>query len=295
MTDERKDWLAVKRLTVGASDVANILNIEGAFGTRLSTYNSKVLGEELKPTDQMLMGLACEQGIADLYVKHTGRAVRNPGPYTIRRHRSAPLGATLDRYITGPDFRGPLELKMVGRAMSHKWGDEPPLAYQVQVQAQMACSGDATAVLCGWVGGDTLVHYEIERDEAFIAAMLVAVIAFWGAHVERRIPPEPGGTAVDARALQKLYPKDAGSTIALSDTALALADLRDELTGQIKQAEAAKDLASNKLKAALGEATYGVLPDGTRMSWKLQKRKEHIVAASESRVLRRLKAPGGKR
>jgi predicted phage-related endonuclease len=289
MTDERKDWLERRRQAIGASDVAAILGVEGAWGTRLSVYNSKVLGVEQEQTDQMLMGLASEAGIAALYTKHTGRVVEDPRPYTIRKHHGAPLACTLDRFITGPDFRGPLQLKASGGS----WGDDPPLAYVVQVQAEMACTGEKQAALAGWVGGRNFVHHEIPRDEEFQATMIVAVIAFWTNHIERRIPPEP--TALDARALQKLYPKDQGSTIALNDTALQLADERDDLTAQIKHAEELKDLASNRLKAALGEATFGILPDGTRMSWKLQKRKEHIVAASEPRVLRRLKAPRGKR
>ena len=292
MTDERKDWLKRRRLNIGASDVAAILGMtkdEGAWGTRTSVYNSKVLGEEEPETDVMFMGKAVEAGVADLYVKHTGRKVDNPGAFTIQKHHGAPLACTLDRMIVGPDFRGPLQIKSAGVSQMSHWGDEPPLAYQAQVQAEMACTGEKTGALAGWVGGQNLIHYDIPRDEEFQAMMLVAVIAFWTNHVERRIPPEP--TALDSRALQKLYPKDQGATIALNATALGWAEQRDEAKAQESAAKERHDLASNKLKAALRDATFGVLPDGTRMSWKLQVKKEYVVAASKSRVLRRLKAP----
>ena len=293
MTDERKDWLERRRANIGASDVAAILGMtkdEGVWGTPLSVYESKILGVEEPETDIMFMGKAVEGGIADLYVKHTGREVENPGPFTIQKHHGAPLACTLDRLIVGPDFTAPLQLKSAGLSQVKHWGDEPPLAYQAQVQAEMACTGHKLAVLCGWVGGERLRHYEIPRDEEFQAMMLVAVIAFWTNHVERRIPPEP--TALDARALQKLYPKDQGATIALNDTALRWADQRDAAKDDESAAKARYDLASNKLKAALGNATYGVLPDASRMSWKVKNVKEHVRRASSSRELRRLKAKG---
>ena len=296
MTDERKDWLERRRLNIGASDVPAILGMlkeEGCWGTALSVYNSKVLGAEEPETDVMFMGKAIEGGIADLYVKHTERKVEDPGPFTIRKHHGAPLACTLDRLIVGPDFRGPLQLKSAGLSQVKHWGDEPPLAYQAQVQAEMACTGEKQAVLCGWVGGERLIHYEIPRDEEFQAMMLVAVIAFWTNHVERCIPPEP--TALDSRALQKLYPKDHGATIALSQHALGWANLQADAEESIKELKEKVELSKNKIKAAMGAATYGVLPDGSKMKWKVEPRKEHVVAASEPRVLRHLKAPKGKR
>jgi hypothetical protein len=55
----------------------------------------------------------------------------------------------------------------------------------------------------------------------------------------------------------------------------------------IKEAEARKLAAENLIKAAIGEASFGDLPDGARYSWKQQSRKECVVAASTFRVLRR--------
>jgi hypothetical protein len=46
----------------------------------------------------------------------------------------------------------------------------------------------------------------------------------------------------------------------------------------------------NSLKALIGDATYAVLPDGSRYSWKTQERKEYVVPASVTRVLRKEKA-----
>ena len=46
------------------------------------------------------------------------------------------------------------------------------------------------------------------------------------------------------------------------------------------------DLAENVVKAALGTAELGVLPDGRSFSWKTQSRKECVIKASTFRVLR---------
>jgi putative phage-type endonuclease len=290
--NERETWLQRRRDAVGASEVAALLGIEGAWGTPMDVYNSKVLGIEQEDTPQMMMGREIEASIAKLYAEETGRTIHVPEPYQILRHESAPLAATLDRLVVVP-WTGPLQLKSVGMSLAREWGDEPPLHYAVQVQAEMACSAHKRGALAGWVGGQNLVHYDLVVDPEFQKVMLEEVECFWREHVEARVPPEP--TAKDSKALQRLYPKDEGVTIALDGTALAMADEVAELKARIGAQTERKAELENRLKATLGAATWGVLPDGSRMQWKLEHRKEHLVKASSTRVLRRIKARGRKR
>ena len=58
----------------------------------------------------------------------------------------------------------------------------------------------------------------------------------------------------------------------------------------VKEAETRRTELQNKLKLAIGDNTFGELPSGGKFTWKTQDRKEHFVAASTSRVLRRTKA-----
>ncbi len=287
--NERKDWLERRRRAIGASEVAAVLGVAGAWGTPLSVYLSKVQGEEAEETDQMLMGRETEAAIAKLYAKTTGRKIHTPDPYQIMRHDSAPFAATLDRLIAEP-WVGPLQLKSVGMSMAREWGDEPPLHYAVQVQAEMACSGHKQGALAGWVGGQNLVHYDLLVDKDFQQVMLESVERFWQEYVVKRHPPEP--TAKDSRALQRLYPKDEGTTVPLDEVALSVADEVVELKARIKAQEGRQTELENRLKATLGMATWGVLPDGSRLQWKLQNKKSYVVKESSTRVLRRLKRKG---
>lgn len=288
MNEDLKAWEKERRVSIGASETAGVLGVEGAYTTRLLTYNSKVLGSKIEDNDQMFMGREIEGAIADLYAKKTGREVVDLGRYTIQRHPTAHLAATLDRMVVGPDVRGPLQLKSVGSAKAHEWGDEPPLHYAIQVQAEMACTGEKRGFLAGWVGGQSLIHYDLRADPEFQAEMLSAVERFWHEHIVPRIPPEP--TAKDVKALQRLYPKDQGTTIPLDEVALSIADEVADLKARINAQEERKDELENRLRAILGQATWGVLPDGSRLQWQLESKKEHVVKASSTRVLRRLKA-----
>ena len=67
------------------------------------------------------------------------------------------------------------------------------------------------------------------------------------------------------------------------------AERLDSVKGQAKLLHDEQQLLENRIKAAMGEASRGLLPDGTAFTWKVQQRAEHVVAASECRILRRVK------
>jgi len=64
------------------------------------------------------------------------------------------------------------------------------------------------------------------------------------------------------------------------------ADELETMKAQVRDLKNRIALAENTVKAALGDSEIGVMPDGRRFSWKLQGRREHVVAASSFRVLR---------
>ena len=62
----------------------------------------------------------------------------------------------------------------------------------------------------------------------------------------------------------------------------------DDIVDRLR-AEADKTALENRIKAAIGDNTYGLLPNGGKYSWKTQQRKAYQVSASSRRVLLRLK------
>jgi len=153
----------------------------------------------------------------------------------------------------------------------------------------MLVTGDPWLSIAALVGGQRLIWCDVERDEIAIRQLIHAGQKFWEM-VESRTAPQPDGTESAKSALAQLYPMDLGKTVSLP------ADLEEvdsrllDLKNQKSLIEAQIRANENILKAAIGDATHGILPSGDSYSWKLQSRDEYVVKASSSRVFRRHKA-----
>jgi putative phage-type endonuclease len=289
---DRAEWLERRLHSLGASEVPAVLGVDPRRGPT-HVYASKLGLVRTEETSQMRMGRRMEPVIADEYAERTGRLVRNLGAFTIKRHPDLPfLTATLDREVIAPDQAGPgpLECKAVWAGKAADFDVEPPVQHMVQLQTQMAVTGASWGSLAALIGGLEFWWADIPRNDAFIAAMLPQLEAFWR-HVTSREPPPADGTDGTRVALHALYPKDSGETIAMPPQALEQADRLDKLREEIDAREDEKATLEAQVKAALGFATWGVLTDGSRWQWKVEPRAGHAVAPSAPRVLRRVGRP----
>ena len=292
----RQTWLAERRRGVGASEVAAILGQDprrGPHAVYLDKLNPHISEEE---SDWMAWGRDVEGAIAKAFARKTGRPIRDLGAMTILRHASAPLSATLDRETEGSESHpspapgpGPLECKAVSSLKKDEWVADPPLQFVIQLQAQMAVTGAAWGSLCALLGGLIPVWVDVPRNQRFIDMMLVEVEAFWR-RVESQDPPPADGKPGTMAAIRAMYPKDSGREIVLP--AECDEDFRKWKAAK-EQLSKLKDIADNaeaRLKAVMGDATYGQLPDGTFLKWRVEARKAYQVAASEPRVFRHTKS-----
>jgi predicted phage-related endonuclease len=161
------------------------------------------------------------------------------------------------------------------------------LQYQVQVQHEMAVTGAAWASLAVLIGGQKFLWMDVPRNQDFIDALVAREAEFWS-RVERRDPPPPDASEACRELLKRLYPREEqGKTIALPAECLKWDEQLREEKAVLKVVEPRIREAENNLIAALGEAEVGILPDGTRYSYKTQARKGYVVEAKSFRVLRR--------
>lgn len=286
----REDWLAGRVDSVGASEVAAVMGIS-PWDSVYSLWARKcgLVAGDSEETEWQRWGNILEPAICDEYTLQTGRKIIDHGRYATRRSTTCPvLTCTLDREIEG-DARGPgpLEVKNVTAYKADEWDGAPPLIYQIQVQAQLEVTGWQWGSIAALIGGNTFRWIDVERNEAFIELMRSKVLAFWQL-VETRTPPPIDGSDSTADALRRLYPTESGETVALPGEAIGWDDQIREANEAIKAAEERKQEAQNKIRAAIGTASFGVLPAGGRYSLKETKRKAHTVGETTVRSLRKL-------
>jgi putative phage-type endonuclease len=288
---DRDTWLEAREPLITASDAATVLGLN-PWDTPLQLALRK-RGElpAKEETEAMRMGHVMQPVIAKLYADETARPIVNVGDFTIQRNATYPFaGATLDYGTTDDNLGtdGALECKNVGARLADQWEEGAPLYVQVQLQFQLAVVELAWGSIAALLGGSRFVWMDYEANDKFTAHMMGRVQAF---HAGIHNGQLPEATEADSDALRLLYPQHVEEKVI--ELPGAAADLDAEIAAakaQIDSAKKMKDGAENRLKAMIGDAEIGVLPDGTRYSWRTSERKGYTVDATEVRTLRRLKA-----
>jgi predicted phage-related endonuclease len=292
----RAQWLLARHEHVGASELAAIVDADPRRGW-LSIYAAKV--EQRLDEDEsswLAFGRDVETAIAKGYEHKTGREVIDLGAFDFVRHpRCARLGATLDRRCHGSSLfptpagatgEGALELKAVGFHKAHEWHEEPPLHYVVQVQAQMACAQLRWGSLGALFGGISIADpVDLLPDPAFMEAALVAVDRFWW-HVEHRVPPPADAKPDTVAAIKRLWANDNGATVPLDEQAARLVAEWEKAKAAESAAECEAKAIDTQLRALLGAATFGELPDGSLLTLKKVERAGYAVKPTSYRTLK---------
>ena len=282
----RDNWLRARTNGIGASDAAVVLG-ESDWDSPLSLYAKKIGLTPLDESESLAMeiGRGMEAVAANIYERYTGREVFDLGAYTIQRHKQFPfLTATLDRVVVDSEKGwGCCNLKCVGGAKSGDWETTAPRVYWIQEQAEMLVTGLKWASLGVIVSNYDFRWIDIPRDDDFIDnTLLPALIRFWG-HVQCRIAPKPDGHPATSKALSKVYANEDGSTLVLPGEFYDLDVELLQLKQEIAEREFRKNWIENRIKAAIGFATTGLLPGTARYTWQLQ----GVAGGNYARVLRR--------
>lgn len=318
------EWLEGRRHGIGASDAPTILGL--TKHSPLALYHEKKgleLPEERKGRARLLQfGLLMEPVAAGLFEMEVStvtlghnRPIAWPLKYHLERSRTVPwLTCTVDRWgkddtlplgtlQSGASPAGmianimvPVELKNVSVWAAQDWLDlgEVPLAYQVQVQHQLAVTGATRGYIAAIIGGVDFKWARIDRDDSFIAILLQQLEAFWQA-LETDTPPPADGLEETKKALNalRLRAEQSEVVIELPPEFMDLDDKREQLATAIKDMEAEKERIDNTVRQYFIEhgapepAALGVMRDGRSYSWKVQHRAGYIVEATKFPVLRR--------
>lgn len=286
MTTEagRVEWLAERKTLIGASETPSILG--KGYETPAEVWARKVgLADGTEETERMEIGNVVQPAIVELARRRIGLDFQHEPANRVRRSNIEYIGASLDAFVTEDGLDIPLDAKNVDRIHGREWEESPPIGYQIQLQQQMFVTGADHGYLFALIGGNRTAWHRVDRNEAFIAAMLKKLEWFWGL-VQTRTPPPYQDPQDQARVLATLYPKSNGTAVVLDEVAAKIIERRNALDAIYTETEARLTECDNELKALLGENSFGALPDGRWISWKQQTVKEHVRKASTFRVLR---------
>lgn len=291
-----QDWLKARRELLTASDIASIFGAN-PFKSELALWAEKtgaIEPDDLSESEPVQWGKEFQGAIGRRFAQKTGREVEPAPPFRIYLHPDvAFLGATLDFWENDAEKgKGVLEAK----ATDFQWEEagEAPVHYQIQLQCQLAVTRIPYGTLCAFNGlKRPPVWIDYEANDAFIKRLVSKAEAFWWRVKTKNAPPVENDSSESTKeALAALYPKDVGTQIALPPEAVTWTEELDSFKRQAKVLSEQITARENALKAAIGDATMGLLADGSAWSWKTQRRVDPPRAEeriTEFRVLRRVK------
>ena len=292
-------WRATRPTFVGASESPTLFGV-GYSSQSPTTLALSKLGLETESdreeSEAMRWGTRLQDAIGEEFGERVGLDVKSLGPFTVVRSAQKPyIAATLDGYVDEPAL-GVVELKNVGAYNARDWdGDEPPLRVNVQVQHQMFCVGPGCGIayVVGLIGGNQLSWKVVERHDRFIAALVQRIDDFWGDIHAGKMPPIDGSEATSA-ALKSLYRATNGESIALPHECELWDEKLQQAKAAIKVQEELKSEMENRIRAALGAAEMGVLPNGVMYvsPVTIVNHKAKEAFTSQFRALRRKAAHG---
>jgi len=270
------EWLARRRHTIGASDVATICGLN-PYKSPYRLWAEKTGKVEPEPASlPAKVGKALEPLIAQEYEERTGRVLVDPGDFTIYRHPEFSwLSCTPDRIAFEHDNAracyGAVEMKSIGEMAARDMKEDAKIEHQIQLQIQLACMELDRGDIIALIGNRKVEIFSFERHDAAITKALTMCQRFYE-NVCLGIEPAVDGTRSTAETLFLLHPDDNGGEVQFSESAYEAAVCLEETKKKLQLLEEQKTRFENILKQELGDNTFGQFLD-TRYSFKTQERK----------------------
>lgn len=272
----RPAWLEARRQGIGSSDAPAICGVD-RFRSPFTVFAEKrgLLAEE-DESPAMKWGRILEEPIAQEYAAETGLVVRAPS--AMYRHDDLDwMLASPDREVFHPDETRLKLLEIKTSALRDDWRDGVPDRTVVQVQHQLAVTGDAGAdVACFVLPSRQFEIYPVERDDELIEIIMRLEAEFWE-RVQNNEPPPADGHRSTTATLAELYAEsEADTRIELPPEARDLVVQHHLAKQMAKDAEADIATIDNELKQMLREHEIGLVDGEVVVTWKAQRAKTRV-------------------
>lgn len=273
-----------RKTGLGGSDSPAVMGCD-PYGTALELYFEKT-GEIERPNLESRFiewGERLEPLVAQKYADETGRKIRVDNK-TYRSKTHPFMLGHIDRRVVGGDDRRAVEIKTTSLGLD--WGPtgggfrDIPLHVLCQVQHYIHVLGLDVVDVAVLIGGNDYRHYEIPRYDDFIAQLVEAEEEFWD-RVEARVPPTPEFEhKTMTELLGRMYPGTNGSVVNLGELGQKYHDVLKDAAAQRLMFEKVEEGCKVRLQMMLGEASVGLLPDGSAYTRKLIERAAYEAPAS---------------
>jgi putative phage-type endonuclease len=263
VTPDTPEWAEERRRSVGASEVPAVMGMSSYGVTPLDVYKSK-LGHD-RPFDPILgfIGHASEPIMHEWVERYSGLNITLRPGFMARSTMWPFLHATFDRAADG--FM--VQMKTAHAYTGHHWDEGVPTDIRVQVQSEMAVSGDPHALVVVWIGGREFRYFWEARDDKFIHEYLIPTVEqFWTGHILAGVAPEPS-TLAEVNEL----PTDPGVPTDLSDAAFETLERITVLNSDIAAQEKERDELKVALARYVGTADTLMYQGQKVATWRQQK------------------------
>lgn len=295
---DREVWLEHRRTGTTGTDCPGILGIS-PFTTpaKIAAQKAGLLPQDAAETELMAWGRKVEPLLIETFLDDMQKAgkkgwqARTSGKlYRCTAEGQGFMLATIDGQAVDPAGRaGVIECKLKIFGAS-EWEQEGIPDYVIaQTQHNGEVVDAAFCLVIGLLDGYRPRWKVMERARDLLDETIIpAERDFWARYqAGEAFPLDKGRPEVNLDLVRRLHPDDNGELVKLEGPALlkAARDWKHQ-SGVRLAAEKLEKAAKAVVSGAIGDATYGVLDDGTQLSWKSQTKPAGTHKSSSSRVLR---------
>jgi putative phage-type endonuclease len=287
-SDNREEWLKCRDIGIGASESAVIMGLS-PYESVYTMFMRRT--GELPPIEDnnfMEWGRRLEDVVAQKYADDTGRKVKR-NAWMCQSVKYPWMTATPDYDVAYPDDPnrvGLLECKTASHFAIEDWEEDSPPHYKCQVQHQMIVTGRNRGSLACLIGGNQYRWIDEEEHQRFQQALIRKTAVFMKMVRGELPPPLPDAHPSTSETLQRMISD--GRVVELPDAILAFHEGYQEACRDEKDATERKKKYTDVIKAAIGTAEYGILPEGAG-SYSFKMQKGHTIVIPDGRRLRHSK------
>lgn len=249
--ENRESWLALRKRYIGGSDAASVCGLNDYQSPYALWCEKRGITPPFDGNLRTEVGTFLEPFIAKLFEKETGKKVQNCN-FTMINDLFPFAVADIDRKIIGENAG--LECKSTSALnLKHYRNGDYPARFYVQCQHYIGVCGFDKMYLAVLIGNSDFRIFEIERDEAEIAALMDAEKQFYG---YMQSGEEPPASAVDVESIELAHPSSNGTSIELFGQQNIMREYL-ELKERIAALEKEADSIAAALKQDMGDAEKG--------------------------------------